>query len=192
MKKSLLLIMFVSLLLSNAEAAPIQWDVASGGNGHYYEFVGSPGITWESAKLGAESRTFQGIQGHLATITSNDENNFILNFTPGYNSNHYAWLGGIYNGEWSWITGEEWDYTKWCSGCPTSPDSRPYLFKYYSIHYDLPDWGSASNSRVNPLRMRGYLVEYDTNPSTIPEPSTMLLFGMGCLGLTSVCRKKLS
>ncbi|MGD1712813.1 hypothetical protein [Dapis sp. BLCC M172] len=40
--------------------------------GHYYEYV--PGAyTWNQAKASAEARSYNGLQGYLATITSEAE-----------------------------------------------------------------------------------------------------------------------
>src|SRR5205823_13741050 len=49
--------------------------------GHWYQLglaVGS--VTWDVARAGAEARTYNGYQGHLATITSAAENNFVQSF----------------------------------------------------------------------------------------------------------------
>ena len=52
-------------------------------NGHYYEAITVDlGIDWPSAKSAAESMSFLGCPGHLATITSEAENVFILNNFP--------------------------------------------------------------------------------------------------------------
>ena len=40
---------------------------------HYYEYVPSPGITWSAAKIAAESRTYFGLKGYLATLRSEEE-----------------------------------------------------------------------------------------------------------------------
>ena len=52
----------------------VQWDVSSGGNGHWYKPVpGFPGITWT---LTNELAQAEG--GYLATITSAAENAFVF------------------------------------------------------------------------------------------------------------------
>ncbi|MDR0920239.1 MAG: C-type lectin domain-containing protein [Oscillospiraceae bacterium] len=69
-------------------------------NGHAYLFIYTSvnGKTWEQAKAYCES-----MGGHLATITSNAEKDFLEENRP---LNHY-WLGGIWNGtNWSWVTNE--------------------------------------------------------------------------------------
>jgi len=40
----------------NVDAAPIQWTVSSGGNGHFYDVVATP-LSWSDAKVGAEALT---------------------------------------------------------------------------------------------------------------------------------------
>ena len=57
-------------------AEPICWVA----NGHYYEAVAFPsGITWDEARAVAANSTYLGVSGHLATITSMEENTFIVN-----------------------------------------------------------------------------------------------------------------
>jgi Lectin C-type domain len=92
-------------------------------NGHYYLIVEQE-TTWQQARLLAESMVFMGVQGHLATITSEAENTFVttqLGDTAG------AWLGGAQPlgseepaGGWRWITGEPWVYTNWDEGEPNN------------------------------------------------------------------------
>jgi hypothetical protein len=92
-------------------------------NGHYYLIVEQE-TTWQQARLLAESMVFMGVQGHLATITSEAENTFVttqLSDTAG------AWLGGAQPlgseepaGGWRWITGELWVYTNWDEGEPSN------------------------------------------------------------------------
>src|SRR5680860_233587 len=41
--------------------------------GHYYEYVANLGISWKDARIAAEQRTYNGLQGYLATLTSIEE-----------------------------------------------------------------------------------------------------------------------
>src|SRR5262245_30465917 len=57
-------------------AAPVQWSVTNGGNGHFYDVVYVPGgITWSEANARVQ---VMGGGWHLATVTSQAENAFIF------------------------------------------------------------------------------------------------------------------
>ena len=137
----------VSLGMSTASADPIRWDR----NGHYYELLTSP-KTWPQAKLDAEARTYLGVQGHLLTVTSQLEQNFIIN-TFGEPLRE-SWIGGFLGAQgWEWLTGEPFFYTNWAPGEPTGDgpvvnfhganalgtwnDIRGDLFLSYFVEYDI-------------------------------------------------------
>jgi len=70
----------------------------TGPNENFYEVVLVPsGITWPEAKVAAEERFHQGVRGHLATITSAEEDMFLEQLrqqnrpTIGQNQ---LWVGG--------------------------------------------------------------------------------------------------
>lgn len=87
-------------------------------NGHYYEFV-SGSQTWEAARAAAKSRTFNGLTGYLATITSAEENAFVNSKTGG----SAAWIGGAdidVEGSWQWMDGPEAGRVFWTSACGTA------------------------------------------------------------------------
>ncbi len=74
-------------------------------NGHYYEFVNDSGITWNDAKTAAEAKTLYGLNGYLATVTSQAENDYI---TPKLGGD--GWMGAsdaATEGTWKWVTGPE-------------------------------------------------------------------------------------
>ncbi|NSW55746.1 MAG: hypothetical protein HPY44_07035 [Armatimonadetes bacterium] len=105
------------LLASGAYSAPIQWQLADGGNGHWYERVDAS-LSWSDAKAAAESRSWMGMTGYLATISSAGENTFVTGLLGDF-----AWLGGYQldnqpttSTGWRWVTGEPWDFTYWAPG----------------------------------------------------------------------------
>ncbi|KAF0110613.1 MAG: Lectin C-type domain-containing protein [Rhodospirillaceae bacterium] len=81
--------------------------------GHYYEFVTGEGITWTNATAETSGRSLYGMQGYLATITSEGENAFMTSKLQGN-----GWIGarverhehGSHEGsqkKWQWVTGPE-------------------------------------------------------------------------------------
>ncbi len=73
-------------------------------------------MTWEEAKEYCES-----IGGHLVTITSENEQEYLKNkfFT---NIDKHFWIGGFKNdkGVWEWVTGEPFVYNYWNPGEPNN------------------------------------------------------------------------
>ena len=68
-------------LVPGTMASPVQWSIADGGNGHYYEAVLVPeGISWTDADLIASSKAGDW---HLATISSAEENDFVYDYRLG-------------------------------------------------------------------------------------------------------------
>jgi uncharacterized repeat protein (TIGR01451 family) len=73
--------------------------------GHYYEYVASSGISWDDAVTAAAWRSYFGLQGYLATVTSQAENDFINSKLEGD-----AWMGAADSAtesRWCWVTGPE-------------------------------------------------------------------------------------
>ena len=180
---------------SVASAVPIEWTVASGGNGHFYELITGAAVvapsTWADQQARAAARG-----GYLATITSEAENRFIsvdvgVGSLPGCKC---VWLGGFQNhssptysepgGGWEWVTGEAWSYTHWAPG-------EPQNFGHGSTEDFLTVWFSSDPTNVNwndhpDFGSGNYLIEWNSNP--IPEPNTALLLSLGLVGLSARCR----
>jgi hypothetical protein len=155
-----------------AIAAPsewVQWDVSSGGNGHWYKPVaGFPGLNWT---LADELAQMEG--GYLATLTSPEENAFVFslvaddpqywNFCCNYSG---AALGGLQQdgapepaGGWFWVTGEPWTYSNWNPG---QPNNRPESdIPEERLHFFNPDgqWNDLGKLDFN---LGGYVIERDT------------------------------
>jgi hypothetical protein len=94
--------------------------------GHHY-FLCVKLMAWKEAKEYAES-----VGGHLATITSKEENDWIIQtFSPLLN----YWLGGTdedEEGKWKWITGEEWKYSLWYKDQPDNYKGNEHSLQIWS------------------------------------------------------------
>ena len=160
-----------------AAEEPVRWD----GNGHYYEIAYSPEKHyWYEARDAATERTFKGVSGHLMTITSPEENRFLLDnvFPDSVTDDTAAWLGAWQDptnqgagNNWHWVTGEPWEWTNW------APD-EPWDFlgrnEMYLITWSDNQW----NDGWDIARTHYYTVEYP-----VPEPATAALVLAGVVVL---------
>ena len=81
-------------------------------SGHIYK-VYDIGMTWDDARQYCATRG-----GHLATITSPDEQEQVELLLSAQGMKSY-WLGGRkIDGAWTWITGEPFEYSNWEEGQP--------------------------------------------------------------------------
>ncbi len=168
MRHAAKVILTASLLAAVAAPAiadPVQWPT----NGHWYEVVApSGGLNWASADQAARARTWMSIPGHLATITSQEEQDFIAALLGATN----CWLAGYQDpassapaADWHWQTSEAWSYTHWQPGEPNDyygPGVESCLQMYNA---SLGTWND-----VRCIENNGYVVEYDGLVSV--EPTT--------------------
>jgi hypothetical protein len=85
---------------------------------HDYRWVAEP-KTWPDA---VDYCKDDG--GHLVTITSKPENNYVYGFRPGWWEQ--SWLGAsdeAVEGVWRWVTGEPMTYTNWGPDEPNDADA---------------------------------------------------------------------
>jgi len=141
--------------------------------GHYYEYVSAPGSCWAAAKTAAAARTYNGMAGYLATLTTAAEVATLARRTSGQ-----YWFGAsdaAVEGEWRWQTGPEagqlfWrgadngtavTYSNWSTGEPNNfqTASQPNGEHYGELYGNSGLWNDLGPCDVNGI-ISGYLVEY--------------------------------
>lgn len=135
---------------------------------HYYQFFEEQ-LTWKEAKQKCEE-----LGGHLLTITSKEEQDFILSSSK-HNANIKYWLGATdekTEGDWKWITGESFDYVNWNDN---QPDNKDGVEDYLVLNEELWNfgWNDAPNENDG---LTGYICEYEA-PISIrtPNPDSVAL-----------------
>jgi len=146
--------------------------------GHYYEYVPNLGITWTAANTAASARTYFGLQGYLATLTSQEEADF-----SGSQATGVGWIGGsdaATEGVWQWVTGPEagtvfWNGTAggstpnfafWNTGEPNQSGNEDYAHITHPNVNPNGSWNDLSNTGASSgnYQPQGYVVEYGGTP----------------------------
>jgi hypothetical protein len=175
------------LTFSLAHAVPVSTGFAHpDGKYHYYELV-ETSLTWEEAKTAAEARSYEGALGQLATITIQEESDFVTAYLSSLSTS--VWqvsIGGYQDrnapdyaepgGGWRWVTGEPWSFTNWISW--REPNNQGGYEDILTISLDNNyQWNDSAGVQS------GYVVEYT------PEPATFSLLALG--GLAMMRRRRL-
>jgi hypothetical protein len=134
-------------------------------NNHLYIYVPeSTNITWDEAQKIAESISYCGVTGHLATITTAAENDFL---NQAFNGVRHTYIGGYWDGSvssdinvgWKWITGESWTFENWMGGEPNAVNCGTRDGQFYLELFT----GSATvwNDTNVDCGQYGYMIELD-------------------------------
>jgi len=135
--------------------------------GHFYRFVGKPGIFWTAARDEAAATVYYGLKGYLATITSQVENDFINSKTKAV-----GWIGAsdaAVEGDWRWVTGPEGledsgQGRLFWKGTGTQAKSNPGL--YGSVNGAYQNWNSNNNEPNNAGNENyAHITVFPTNPT---------------------------
>ncbi|MGN0396325.1 MAG: lectin-like protein [Coprococcus sp.] len=126
--------------------------------GHYYQLVTTK-TKYGQAELKSE---LQG--GHLVTITSQAEQDFVYSLTGGSN----IWIGADYqNGKWSWVTGESFKYTNWREKQPSNPSKEHYA-QFWSGWGVKGEWDDCTD------RENMYVIEWENKTAYETKKSNIL------------------
>lgn len=187
------LVLFSSIAatcISARAAAPTQWPISSGGNGHFYEFIPTK-TNWITAQADAQSHNFLGMTGHLATISSLAENSFVRSIVT--DNSELFWLGltVVSQSPRDFVWVDNPGLVVWRGVSPSSGGLSPGgVFtnwevnepnnaggnENYTIMYTVN--GRWNDTLLNRLGDGGsYVIEYDV----VPEPNCL------SLGITTGC-----
>jgi hypothetical protein len=186
------------------ERQPIESYTNADGTIHWYEavYVETGNLNWyQAANLAQEAG------GYLASITSEGENNFVFDLVSDEkyfwsfdeDGEHYGisigpFLGGYQpkgseepDGGWSWLSGEEWNYTNWAVNLDdgvidkdprdgTQPNdsgdevgSQP-IMGFGEMNVPVPTWGDYMENVGTYGKTRlpgfsyGFIIEYESTP----------------------------
>ncbi len=107
---------------------PLQWRVADGGNGHWYQ-IDATSMTWEVARDRASSQS-----GYLATITNGSEQRFLSTLDWSIITQWGVWLGARRQScTWQWVNGESWGYDNWAPNEPSGGCFDAFLLLYVQL-----------------------------------------------------------
>lgn len=138
-------------------------------NGHMYRLFTISIESWRAAEEYCES-----LGGHLATLTSQEENDFVYNYIRSLDvySAYFGLSDDFEEGNWQWVNGETSTYRNWASGEPNSESSHEdYAMFYYK--YTSGKWNDGSfGSSVNDAQT--FICEWDYSDNSNPNHAVCL------------------
>lgn len=158
--------------------------------GHAYEFVQvddpftSVNNTWESARDAAAAAMHLGATGYLATVTSQEENDFLFSLVSGSFSEFAgAWLGG--SASTGWLVGPEagqaLSYANFGGSEPNNAGLIYMNIGTLTSGIEPGKWVDDSGVQGVPSAndpVVGYFVEY-----SVPAPASALIVAAGAPAL---------
>jgi len=160
-------------LLAHGSPAPgaVQWRVEDGGNGNWYWVAPATVATWTNARDAAVI-----LGGHLVTLTSSAENDFVMSITNA-GVRHAI---GLFQpegspepaGGWRWVTNEPLNYQNWWTYEPNNQDGEGFA----ELRHGNSSMDSGWNDRGNAVSGGWYAVvewsnatQSDCNLNGIPD-----------------------
>ena len=131
------------------------------GTGNHYELITS-NVTWEEADLMSSKHVFLGVPGHLATLTNQEENDFLAEAFDGAS----GWIGlrqkpGSIEPDqgFQWVTNEELDFTNWNGNEPNNSGGDEEFVEIFNGRWN--DLSATSTRR--------YYLEYETKGNQLGD-----------------------
>lgn len=178
MKNRLLIVLSLVLFTLTAGISAAVAQVYEEFEGHYYQVI-TEQKTWGAAYEDANRVVGIGgvpYQGHLAVITSADENAFVYGLLNTAASGYRGWIGGVQlpnqtnvSAGWYWVTFETMSYTNWDPTIVDTPIPAPNDAGGESsgdYTWGYPYYGKEDNGE-NCMEMRGLGYWDDRNCDTV-------------------------
>ncbi|WP_019680070.1 VWA domain-containing protein [Ruminococcus flavefaciens] len=141
-------------------------------SGHRYQLF-DESKSWTDAEAYCES-----LGGHLVTITSADEQDYIINelLPMGTQMTYFIGLSrDTSTNDWNWVTGEEFDYANWDEGEPNSTDEN-YVHMYSGMG-NVGTWNNTYNYETGfgsyATAYCGFICEWEAEDSPISVENKM-------------------
>jgi hypothetical protein len=178
MFRCILVALVVAASISTAAAV----DILNPDNGHYYRTASPRSATWEAANLYAFQQVRDGMRGHLVTITSAAEQQFLM---ANYGAGGTYWTGGYQppgspepGGNWQWVTGEPFEYSNWyAAGEPNNALGNEFVIELFS---PSGGWNDTHLGKVEPwfpqLFDKQWIVEFTPGYTPVLDGSAFLLW----------------
>lgn len=139
-------------------------------NGHWYKVIQDDAITdWSVA-----SQYCRTHNGYLATITSQEENDFLYSYIKkaGYESAYFGLSDVDSEGTWLWTTGEAVNYTNWHNNEPNNENSdEDYAMFYYK--YSDGTWNDGDFGKRTEKGGTAFICEWGEYTPEITEKETV-------------------
>lgn len=139
MKKFILSAIF-AIMFFTSSGSPHILDEIKEYDGHFYR-VYNFGMNWNESKKFCEN-----LGGHLVTITSKDEQDFIEKILSDNGNKKFYWIGGYKdnnNHNWRWITDEKFYFSNWHANEPNNIGGDE---NYLMISEDNSTWNDVNYS----------------------------------------------
>ena len=127
--------------------------------GHRYA-ISNTAMKWKEA-----NDVCNRLGGHLASITSEAEQEAVSQLVESAHTLEAYWLGAYRDDNWIWITGENFSYTNWYQGEPNGSKKDFFLqmfagFRYQNGHGKWDDtWNDGDHG--GGIKQQGFVCEWE-------------------------------
>ena len=180
------IVLACAMMAAPSLASPVYGPIVEF-DGRHYQIVKYNGVSWDTADADARAQIFEGVNGHLATLTSEAEDIFVESLRAEATlSRPEVWVGGFQNSctpepgcGWRWVNDEGpistpqvplLSYSNWQTGEPNNLNIEKFLAIGLGNNFGWNDEQALGN-------IGGYVIEFDT--ATIIDPSECIA-GSGC------------